>query len=162
MKSQRRIIFSTLVVLMVFSLFVGPTNAISDNEESWQVDIVDAEYLDLDSDMAEDDVRTKFEVEVPSGEWTVRYTYIYAQLTLPSGYYFDYSILVVGEFSKLTLTLGWYNSAIESGWYSFRVDVFSFGGNTPDSGYDSVLFDPPTDGDPDVPLVEILDATVEI
>ncbi len=162
MKPSSRILLTSLVALMVFSLCIGNAEAISDNEvDSWQVDIETAIYLDLDSDTMEDDVLTKYTLTVPDGDLRFHVTYIYSRLTLPSGQYFYHLLLVIGQFSKLCIVLGWYNTATESGWYTYEVYACSFGEHAPDSGSDDIIFDPPTEGDPGVPIVSILNATID-
>ena len=162
MKPSSRILLTSLVALMVFSLCVGNAEATGDNEvDSWQVDIRSALYLDLDSDMMEDDVLTEYALTVPDGDWRFYVTCIYSRLTLPSGQYFEHRLLVIGQFSTLGITLGWYNTATESGWYTYEVYAWSYGADTPESGCDDILFDPPTGGDPGVPIVDILNVTID-
>jgi len=152
-----------ILAIMVLSLFTGEVQATDygDTGDSLMVSIESADYLDLDGDQIEDDILTEFTVAVPQGDWDFERTYVYCELVLPSGYYFNCLILVIGTYSSFTLTLGWYNAAIESGWYTFVLGAWGSGHDAPGLGTDSLVFDPPTKGDPGTPTIEIIDIIAE-
>ncbi len=159
MKPSSRPLILLLVALMVITLSIGNVEATS-NDGTLQVDITTATYLDLDNDSAEDDVITTFSIQVPNGDWDIGMTFIYCYLELPSGMAFDALLMLRGDFSTLTVTMGWYNTALESGWYYFGVYAWSYGNDVPDSGLDEIIFDPPTDGVPGDPVIHLLNATI--
>jgi hypothetical protein len=118
--------------------------------------------LDLQGYQIEDDILTEFKITVPQGDWDFHYTYIYCELVLPSGSYFNCMILLIGTYNSVSISLAWYNCALESGWYSFSLWAWGEGHNAPDVGYDSVIFDPPTDGNPALPpSIDIAEIIVE-
>ncbi|MGY5875460.1 MAG: hypothetical protein RTU30_06925 [Candidatus Thorarchaeota archaeon] len=159
MKPSSRPLMIILVALMVITLSIGNVEA-SPNDDALQVDITTATYLDLDDDSAEDDVITAFSIDVPTGDWDIGMTFIYCYLELPSGLAFDAFLMLRGDFSSVTVTLGWYNTAIESGWYYFGVYAWSLGSDVPDSGFSEIIFDPPTDGVPGDPVIHIINSTI--
>ncbi|TFH00563.1 MAG: hypothetical protein E4H14_19525 [Candidatus Thorarchaeota archaeon] len=163
MKAISKRILTIILAMMVLSLFVGEVQATNynENDDSLIVSIESADYLDLDGDQLEDDILTEFTITVPQGDWDFRYTYIYCELVLPSGYYFNCLILMIGTYNSVTLTLGWYNTAIESGWYTFSLWAWGYGHVAPGLGSDSIVFDPPTEGDPGLPFIEIIQMVAE-
>ena len=163
MKPISRRILTIILAFMVLSLFVGEVQAYGEdeNDDSLIVSIESAGYLDLDNDQIEDDILTEFTITVPPGNWYFAHTYVYCELVLPSGYYFNCLILVIGTYSSFTLTLGWYNTAIEPGWYTFYLNAWGSGPYAPDMGTDSLVFDPPTKGDEGPPSIEIIQITSE-
>jgi hypothetical protein len=162
MKPVKRLVLTITLTLMVMSLMTGNAQAAGcDDEDSLMVSIESADYLDLDADQVEDDILTEFTIRIPDGDWSFGVTYIWCEVELPSGLTFVCELLVIGTYSSLGLTLGWYNTAIESGWYTFRVYADTFGNNAPDPGWDTLVFDPPTDGDTGPPLIEIIEVTTE-
>ena len=129
---------------------------LSDNSDSMCVSIQSASYLDLDADMVEDDILTVFTVSIPIGARNSGWTLIYMVLELPSGLAFGCNLLVIGIYSQLSLTMGWYNTATEAGWYTFEVAAYMLGNNVLKPGFDSIVFDPPTEGEPGSPIIEII------
>lgn len=158
MKPISKRLLTVILALMVLSFFTGEVQATDydDSNDSLIVSIESADYLDLDGDQMEDDIITVFTLEVPDGDWEFHRTLIYCKLVLPSGYYFSCVILVYGTYNRFTLTLGWYNTAIEAGWYSFALCAYGIGYNPPEPGFDSIIFDPPTAGEPGSPVIEII------
>jgi hypothetical protein len=157
-------ILSIILAFMVLAYFTGEVQATNygDDEDSLMVSIESADYLDLDGDQIEDDILTEFTITVPEGDWDFSRTYAYCELVLPSGYYFGCLILMIGTYNSVTLTLGWYNTAIESGWYTFSIFAWGTGNNAPEMGMDSVIFDPPTEGNPGPPpSIEIIEIIAE-
>ena len=156
-------ILSIILAFMVLAFFIGEVQATNndDDDDSLMVSIESADYLDLDGDQIEDDILTEFTVAVPQGDWDFERTYVYCELVLPSGYYFNCLILVIGTYSSFTLTLGWYNTAIESGWYTFFLGAWGSGDDAPGLGTDSLVFDPPTKGDPGTSTIEIIEVIAE-
>lgn len=163
MKPISKRLLTIIVALMVLSFFTGEVQAsdYSDNDDSLMVSIESADYLDLDGDQIEDDIFTEFTIAVPSGDWKFDRTFVYCELVLPSGYYFNCLILMIGTYSSVTLTLGWYNTAIESGWYTIAVWAWGYGPDAPDMGLDSLVFDPPTEGEPGIPYIAIIEIVAE-
>ncbi len=158
MRPPNRIIPSIIIIAMMLSFVTGNVQATStiNTTPSMVVSIQSADYLDLDGDNSEDDIMTEFMVEVPDGSWQTGWTILYLLLELPSGLSFRCNILVIGSYSTLILILGWYNTAIEAGLYTFSVAAYMLGNNVPLPGFDNVMFDPPTPGDPGSPVIEIL------
>ncbi|TFH03606.1 MAG: hypothetical protein E4H14_16425 [Candidatus Thorarchaeota archaeon] len=163
MKPISKRILTVILAMMILSLFVGEVQATDydANKDSLIVSIESADYLDLDGDQIEDDILTEFTITVPKGNWEFVRTFVYCELVLPSGYYFNCLFLMIGSYNSVTLTLGWYNTAIESGWYTFEVYAWGSGPDAPDLGYDSVIFDPPTEEIPGPPSINIIQIVVE-
>ena len=164
MKPISKRLLTILLALMVLSFFVGEVQAAGyeDEDDSLIVSIESADYLDLDGDLLEDDIITEFTISVPKGDWEFDKTYVYCEIILPSGTYFNCILLVIGTYSSFTLTLGWYNTALESGWYTFNLFAWGRGDDAPEMGTDSLVFDPPTDGLPALPpSIEIIDISAE-
>lgn len=158
MRVPSRIILTIIVASLVLSFFPGNVQAADtyDSVNSMAVSIRLADYLDLDADGIGDDIITEFIVSVPSMTWHTGRSAIYCLLVLPSGQAFGCNILVIGFYSQLSLTLAWYNTAYESGWYTFSVAAYMIGKNVPAPGYDTMEFDPPTDGEPGSPVIQIV------
>ena len=163
MKPISKKLLTIILAFMVLSLFVGEVRADDDkSDDSLIVSIESADYLDLDEDQIEDDIIIEFTIEIPRGDWDFHHTFVYCELTLPSGYYFQGLILISGTYSSLSITLGWYDTAIESGWYTIDIWACGLGPDAPDLGHDSLIFDPPTDGNPSSPpLIEIIEIIAE-
>lgn len=165
MKTISKRILTIILAFMVLSLFVGEVQATGDvySGDSLIVSIESADYLDLDGDQIEDDILTEFSISVPKGDWVFVRTYVYCELVLPSGNYFNCLILLIGTYNSVTLTLGWFNTAIEPGWYDFTVWAWGSGPDAPDLGSDWVVFDPPeTGGGPaPPPSIEIIEITAK-
>ena len=164
MKPISKRLLTILLALMVLSFFVGEVQAAGyeDEDDSLIVSIESADYLDLDGDLLEDDIITEFTISVPIGDWEFDRTYVYCEIILPSGIYFNCILLVIGTYSSFTLTLGWYNTALESGWYTFNLFAWGRGDDAPEMRTDSLVFDPPTDGLPALPpSIEIIDISAE-
>ncbi|MFW9786927.1 MAG: hypothetical protein ACFFE2_11940 [Candidatus Thorarchaeota archaeon] len=163
MRPTKRLVLLVTVTLMMLSLFAGPVHAHGDDNDdaSLMVSIESADYLALDADQIENDIITEFTITLPDGEWSFGMTYIYCEIELPSGLTFYCEIVAIGSYNTLGLVLGWHNTAIETGWYTFRVFARVYGNHVPDSGYDSFAFDPPTDGDPAPPVIEIIEVIIE-
>ena len=158
MRPAKRIALALALAMMVLSLVTGGVQATSDlsDDDTLVVSIESADYMDLDGDLIEDDILTEFTIRVPEGDWQFRHTYIYCLLELPSGYYFECALLAIGTYEWVTITLAWYNTAIESGWYTFTTCAWAIGENAPDPGVASTIFDPPTEGNPAPPVIEIV------
>ncbi len=124
------------------------------------VSILLADYQDIDGDMLKDDIITKFRVTVDRRACCFDLSYAYCQLRLPSGTTYIVALMITGQYSTVTITLGWINLASTSGWYRFTVnaEVFDYLRGVSLWGYDSVDFDPPTEGSPGPPLVKVLSA----
>ncbi|MHA1769258.1 MAG: hypothetical protein ACTSV3_05340 [Candidatus Thorarchaeota archaeon] len=163
MKPMKPLVLATVVAMVIVSLFTGGVQATTagDDNDSLVVSIDSATYLDLDGDLAEDDILTVFTISVPHGDWVFQITYAYCRLVLPSGSYFECTILIVGTYSTITIGLGWYNTAVESGWYHFGLYAWANGPYAPGPGVCTTSFDPPTEGNPGPPVVEIVDVVYE-
>jgi len=163
MKPISKRIITVILALMVLSFFTGEVAATDygGSNDSLMVSIESADYLDLDGDQIENDILTEFTITVPQGEWEFLHTYIYCELVLPSGCYFNCLILLIGTYSSVSLSLAWYNTAIESGWYSFSLWACGYGTNAPETGYNTIQFDPPTEGEPGMPSIAIIGIVAE-
>jgi len=162
MRGQNRIILTILVASLVLSFLAGNAQATDSKEDEYsvKVSIKVADYLDLDADRLEDDILTKFIISVPVASWRSGVSIVYCLLELPSGQAFRFNILMIGCYSLLSLTLGWYNTAYEPGWYTFSVSAYIVGNDVPTAGHDTVEFDPPTEGEPGSPVVSIMEIAV--
>ena len=71
-------------------------------------------------------------------------------LVLPSGrvYVYGFQVKTIGGFE---VTLVWYNTATEVGWYDFHVKAAANGVG----GYDMITFDPPGKGGEEPPIIHI-------
>lgn len=158
MRAPRRIVLTILVASLALSLLAGNVQAtnLKDDACSMTVSIRNAYYLDLDADQKEDDIVTEFIVSVPSTTPRSSLTLIHCLLELPSGRVFSCSILVLGFYSEIDLILGWYNTAYEPGWYTFSVTAYLLGSSVHAKAYDTIAFDPPTEGEPGSPVVSIM------
>lgn len=160
MKLTSKTCMSILLVLMISMMLPGQVQASTEDNDSLLVSITRAEYLDLDLDERSDDILTEFDIEIPSGEWDICMTIIFCELILPSGHTFYFITSIHGDYIKIETSLGWYNCAIEEGWYLIRVHAMTAGPNAPGYGYGETLFDPPEDGNPGSPVVDILNQTI--
>ncbi len=155
-KQVKLLIFAVVFISMLAFM---PTNVSADDDDDYDgyldVDITDAHYCDYDGDGSEDDVVTVFEVDIrKSDDWDGGVFRLQTYLILPSGYGWVYTFYVKAE-GDFQITMIWYNCAIESGWYTFYVFADALGSEAPRSGYDSIVFDPPGGGDPDMPEISI-------
>ncbi|MGY5871904.1 MAG: hypothetical protein RTV72_06655 [Candidatus Thorarchaeota archaeon] len=159
MKPISKSILTVILTMLVLSFFTGGVAATDydDDDDSLIVSIESADYLDLDGDQLEDDILTEFTIAVPKGDWQFSRTFVYCELVLPSGYYFNFLIILIGSYNSVAITVGWYNTAIESGWYDFAVWSLGLGPKAPSLGFDWVTFDPPTEGEPGTPSIEIIE-----
>jgi hypothetical protein len=162
MRGSNRIILTILVASLVLSFLAGSAQATDSKEDTFsvKVSITAADYLDLDGDQIEDDILTEFSVSVPVASWKSSISIVYCLLELPSGQAFRCNILVIGCYSLLSLTVGWYNTAYEPGWYTFCVAACIVGNDVPEPGYDMIEFDPPTEGEPGSPVISIMEISV--
>jgi hypothetical protein len=159
MRFPNRIILTIIVSVMMLSLLTGNVQATNPSgaPDSMGVSIQSASYLALDADMVEDDILTVFTISIPVGVLNTGWTLIYMVLELPSGLAYGCNLLVIGIFSQLSLTLGWHNTATQAGWYSFDVSAYMVGNNALRPGFDSIIFDPPTEGKPgSPPSIEVI------
>ncbi|MHA1746462.1 MAG: hypothetical protein ACTSWW_10710 [Promethearchaeota archaeon] len=115
------------------------------------LEIVNADYLDLDDDGMEDDVVTEFIFRVPTGNIALMTCDLDMELELPSGYTYYTTFSFTKIFDEVSILLEWYNTATESGDYIFEVKI-DFQG-LDEMGYyisghisSSIVFDPPIDG----------------
>ncbi len=122
------------------------------------VTILTAQYCDIDSDLVDDDILTTFRVTVNRYTCIFDQSYVYCILRLPSGATYLLILKVIGQYSTMTIKLGWLNLAYIRGWYHFTVnaEILDRLRGTSLWGYSEVLFDPPTEGSPGPPLVKIL------
>ena len=158
MRRAKQTALALVLAMMVLSFLTGGVQATGDQgeDDALVVSIESAGYLDLDGDQIEDDILTEFTISVPKGDWEFRHTYIYCLLELPSGYFFECALLAIGTYEWVTITLAWYNTAIEAGWYVFTTCAWALGENTPGPGGASIVFDPPTEGNPAPPVIEVV------
>jgi len=115
------------------------------------LEIINADYLDLDDDGIEDDIITEFIFRVPTENMATMECGLRMELEMPSGdgYYSTYSF--TESFVEIIIDMEWYNVATESGDYIFSVRI-DFSG-VDDLGYsisgritETIIFDPPTTG----------------
>lgn len=112
--------------------------------------IITAYYTDLDGDNIEDDVYTEASIYLKGKEYT-RILLVF-ELVLPSGYIFKdhylYCAVTAGEIFRFSFI----NGAPESGDYIFNLDAYIFRVGEFDYYSDSLLFDPPGEEEPDIPI----------
>ena len=160
MKHTPKIYTGILMILMISLMLPGQVQACTNDNDSLLVTITRAEYTDLDLDNRSDDILTNFDITTPVGEWDISLTIIFCELILPSGYAFYFITIIQGDYTKIEISLGWFNCAIEEGWYLIRVHALSVGPNAPSYGYGETLFDPPDGGNPGDPEIDILNTTI--
>ncbi|MCF2137352.1 MAG: hypothetical protein K9W43_08975 [Candidatus Thorarchaeota archaeon] len=156
----------TLVLgfIIVILIIITPARALTTddpNEATWfKVAATHAEYCDADNDGFADDIITVFDITITNTDISFMITYMYCYLYLPSGDGYMVVIRGIGQYTYLSITMAWYNTVTESGWYTFIVYV-----EIPVNGFtyyslDGITFDPPAGGEPGPPLVEIVSTNV--
>ncbi len=112
----------------------------SNRQVSVTLSIVEAFYTDADGDGYEDDVVGYFDIFLGGRQ---RYTMdISPALTLPSGESYTYLYTVNTRLSTLHCTMYFYDHALESGNYTFSVDIVLYTGGVA-AGQTHYSFDPP-------------------
>ncbi|MEM4736163.1 MAG: hypothetical protein QXS20_10665 [Candidatus Thorarchaeota archaeon] len=141
-----------LTILTTTSIFgIAPAVALESNEATGMLSVLYANYLDLDGDGLDDDVLTTSMLEI-NQEISAMFTVELTMLTTPSGRSFVYIVTISGDYSRLWVTISWYNAALEAGIY--RVSVVAIVAYQGGLGIFSCEyeFDPPGGGDPGPPL----------
>ena len=151
---MRRSFITVIVIIIGFSVFIPQVSAHS-NCGDFKVELISGSYHDLDADGYVDDIKTVFSIEA---EDYVQVTHVYTRLVLPSGLMFDFYIIIIGNFQEIVITIGWFNCLRESGWYYSDVYAETSGSRM---ASDWILFDPPTEGIPGGPSIDIIDIEVE-
>jgi hypothetical protein len=113
-----------------------------------------ADYADLDSDTADDDVLILFTCTIGNGYKSPSKSEFLFTLTLPSGATYYALITVLGRYREIRLALSWYDSAKEPGWYNVELDAFGYG-IVGGYDYDTYVFDPPDGGGPADPTISV-------
>ena len=156
---KKYLILCFLIVGFIGVSIIGNVSAYANNSQDQPeilpydeiLEIVNADYLDLDDDGLEDDIITEFIFRVPTGNLAFMVCDLYMELTLPSqaGFYSTHSFSE--NFVEVSILMEWYNTADESGDYIFSVRIDFFG--LDELGYyitgsisESIVFDPPIDG----------------
>ena len=162
MKKIMRIAILCIVVISI--AFVKPVSAESTDPvpATWfTTTILDAGYLDIDGDGMADDIATSFKIEVMNTDIPFSITDILCYLITPSGDGYAVQITVIGHYKCIQIGLAWYNTVTESGWYTFMVYTEITVYHQHYYSYDELSFDPPTEGNPGPPLVEVTETIVE-
>lgn len=138
-------ISAVFFLLLLLGGFVPSLNAsqmsITDTSEpTIVVEILFANYTDLDDDGYLDDVYAEVSVELSGA---VAYTFEYfVTLTLPSGLNFSYLFIISTNYQSFNIYNYFYDHAIETGWYTLDVDAtLNNGGRSTASS--TLVFDPP-------------------
>ena len=152
---MRRSFIAIIVVIIGLSAFVPQASAHPSDDDDFEVEFISGSYHDLDADGYVDDIKTVFSIEADD---YVHVTYVYTRLFLPSGMMFDLHIFIIGNFQEIVITIGWFNCLRESGWYYSDVYTETAGS---DMASDWILFDPPTEGIPGGPSIDIIDVEVK-
>ncbi len=156
---NRSLRFAMIGAIFLIVLMIAPAHAASVSdpiEADWyQVRVTQAQYLDIDNDGFQDDILTAFDITVSDTAVSFMTTYVYCYLILPSGSAYLVSFGIIGQYQHLAITLSWYNTVTESGWYTFIVYTEIPVGQYRYYSTHSVTFDPPTGGDPGPPVVGI-------
>ena len=141
----------TTLFMLVIILFSYSTTIVNSETSYITIDIIDANYDDLDNDGDYDDIIVKavldsnFEAEV--------LTFLYLDIILPSGlvHRFEFQVVLSLDGSHLLITIESYNTASEPGWYDCKLfciviynDMLLFSEST-------YTFDPPTGNGPGEP-----------
>ncbi|TXT54800.1 MAG: exported protein of unknown function [Candidatus Thorarchaeota archaeon] len=151
--TRRILLVSVLVMCLTFAL---PTTVQGCDAQCKYDDfsvVVDyANYLDLDGDSAEDDVLTIARVYRDTQYSSVLKTKIFSFVQVPSGRMFHSIVNVNGDYSNLVITIEWFNTAKEAGWYDLDIFVIVITTDGAQFLYTSLSFDPPEGGDPGPPL----------
>jgi len=164
-----------LLLLAVFiSILIALPNQVSAHETSFtpvtlrddywneqlEIEVVEATYLDYDDDGQDDDILTVFRILVPE-DWESGEIYVRCVLEKPSG---D-SLFINFDFRTkrgAEITLVWFNSADESGWYTLFIEAEVTQSNLEDNNnrvgpaYIEHEFDPPGGSDKHPPLIAII------
>ena len=162
MKLNSKTYSGILLILMISMMIPGQVQAhTSDkNNDSLLVSITKAVYIDLDLDGQSDDILTEFDIATPAGEWNIYLTIIFCELILPSGYAFYFFTFVKGDYAIIETSLGWFNCAVEEGWYLIRVHALALGPDAPNYDCGETLFDPPDGGIVGPPEIAIINQTI--
>ncbi len=138
-----RVLVLSLVVLSASTTlaFASTVTVQSTNDQvSVTLTILDAFYTDADGDGYEDDVVGYFDIHLYGRP---RYTLdIYPSLVLPSGTTHTYLYTINTRLDTLHCTMYFYDHALESGNYTFAVEIVLYTGGVT-AGEANYLFDPP-------------------
>ena len=164
-----------LLLLAVFiSILIAFPNQVSAHETSFtpatlgdnywneqlEIEVVEAIYLDYDDDGQDDDILTVFRILVPE-DWESGEIFVWCALEKPSGdslfFSFDFRTKNGAE-----ITLVWFNSADESGWYTLFIKAEVTQSNLVDNNnkvgpaYIEHVFDPPGGSDKQPPVIAVI------
>lgn len=159
MKNKKLIGFG-FVALLFFLTFSMTSVVASDNNDYYyfpytDTTIWDAYYTNLDNGQVADDIVVDFSMYASS--WNrIEASILYIELSLPSGYTYNYRITFYKQASSVS-TLLFYNHATEPGWYSISIVWYALIRDTNYAmcSWDYLEFDPPG-GSPGTEPIPIL------
>jgi hypothetical protein len=130
-----------------------------DWDETLEIVVIEATYMDYDNDKQEDDILTIFQIIVPD-EWEKGEIDVSCAVEKPSGMILATSFTVKTK-GSVEITIVWINYADEAGWYTLYVKADVKKANIDDVGpaYIEHEFDPPgwDKGPPEIELVSIIE-----
>ena len=132
-----------LLVVILPILSVSSETTIDIGNISMTINITDAYYCDLQEDGREDDVVSKFTIEIENGNEKPFLFITKIVLKLPSGYKYAYYYNMDTSEPEYDYTMNFYNHATESGWYTVDIFCLLFDGRHIGFGIESYTFDPP-------------------
>ncbi len=144
-----------LLLLLIITLSSTPQVA-AYSSDAQLLSITDASYCDLDGDGYEDDVLTILRIGTPNGYPAFIFCWLSLTLTLPSGRVSYVDTFIFGIYSSLVIRVEWYDHAIESGLYTLDADMTAVSTLWSVSAYAQVIFDPPDEGPPGTPWVNVM------
>jgi len=120
--------------------------ALTLDEVGIKLNITYAYYHDLDNDGFSDDILTVLRISTLSGVEEFMYTNLLQAITTPSGISYYFITTIIGYYASLDVIAFWYDTATESGWYTFTAAAESLSVGWYCQTYTTYSFDPPDEG----------------
>ncbi len=154
MKRGKRV--GVLIILLSMFFMLNSIQTASAALDWLDISINHAFYYDLDDDLSEDDILIDLTFEVRDGIKSPSTSDYIITLTLPSGFQYILILTIIGKYRIFEMTMLWYDTATETGWYNVRVDAFGYYGYSTGYSMADYDFDPPTGSGGGEPYLEIL------
>ena len=160
---QRRHVKLLIIAAFLLMLVILPNQVNAkaidkyDQDESLEIVVIEASYMDYDDDDRDDDILTIFQIIIPEDDWDDDYEIeVSCAVMKPSGetltFHFDFETKECVE-----ITIVWFNFADEPGWYTLFVKAAADNDNV-GPAYIEHEFDPPgghDNGPPEIELISI-------